>query len=223
MNAPTIISLIAVSLLASTRAASQSADSAGSQPAGEVAVAEGLPSGWTARPDAGGTTDSIKFAVMEPGYHLTLGPATILYRKQDRVSAPFHAIAKFHQMKKLEHPEGYGLFFGGKGLDGSGQSYTYFLVRADGKFNVKRRNGEKLDQYTKGWVAHPAVKKADVKGNATNVIEIDAKKDPKTVSFKVNGTQVHSVPAQKMDLNGIVGIRANHYLDLHIEEFAIHQ
>jgi hypothetical protein len=222
MNSPSFTSLIGLSFLLSTPAASQSADSAGSQPTGDVANAQGLPAGWTARPDDGGMTDSIKFAVMEPGYHLTLGPATILYRKQDRVSGPFHAIAKFHQMKKLEHPEGYGLFFGGKELAGSSQSYTYFLVRGDGKFNVKRRNGEKFDQYTKGWVAHPAVKKADEKGNATNVLEIDAKKDSKTVSFKVNGTEVHSVPAQRMNLDGIVGIRANHYLDMHIEEFAIH-
>jgi hypothetical protein len=222
MNSLAFGSLIALSLLVSTSAASQSTDSAGSRPAGDVAKADGLPSGWTARPDEQGTADKIKFVVMEPGYHLTLGPATILYRRQDRVSGPFHAIAKFHQMKKLEHPEGYGLFFGGKELDGSNQSYTYFLVRGDGKFNVKRRNGEKLDQYTRGWVAHSAVKKADAKGNAINVLEIDAKKDPRTVSFKVNGTEVHSVPAPKMDLDGVVGIRANHYLDLHIEEFAIH-
>jgi hypothetical protein len=222
MNSPTFASLIALSLLASTPAASQSADSAGSSPSGGLAETDGLPPGWTARPDDEGTADNIKFVVMEPGYHLTLGPATILYRKQDRVSGPFHAIAKFHQMKKLEHPEGYGLFFGGQELDGSNQSYTYFLVRSDGKFNVKRRNGEKLEQYTKGWVAHPAVKKVDAKGNATNVLEVDAKKDSRRVSFKVNGTEVHSVPAQKMDLDGIVGIRANHYLDMHIEEFAIH-
>jgi hypothetical protein len=222
MNSPTLAAFIAFSLLASTPAASQSADSAGAAPAGGIVKADGLPAGWTARPDEKGTTDDIKFVVMEPGYHLTLGPAAILYRKQDRVSGQFHATAKFHQMKKLEHPEGYGLFFGGQELDGSSQSYTYFLVRGDGKFNVKRRNGEKLEQYTKGWVSHPAVKKADAKGNATNVLEIDAKKDSKTVSFKVNGTDVHSVPAQKMNLDGIVGIRANHFLDLHIEEFAIH-
>jgi hypothetical protein len=222
MNSPIFASVIALSLLVSTPAASQTADSTGSRPAGDVAKAEGLPSGWSARPDEEGTADNIKFVVMEPGYHLTLGPATILYRKQDKVSGPFHAIAKFHQMKKLEHPEGYGLFFGGKELDGSSQSYTYFLVRSDGKFNVKRRNGEKLSQYTKGWVAHRAVKKVDAKGNATNVLEIDAKKDSRTVSFKVNGTEVHSVPAQKMNLDGIVGVRANHYLDMHIEEFAIH-
>lgn len=222
MNSRILQSLFAVSFLMTTPAVSQSADSAGAGPVSDAATAGGLPSGWTARPDDGGSVNNVKFVVMEPGYHLTLGPATVLYRMQDRVSGPFHAIAKFHQTKKLDHPEGYGLFMGGKELEGSKQSYTYFLVRADGKFNIKRRNGEQLSQYSKGWVAHPAIKKADAKGNATNVLEIDAKKDPKTVSFKVNGTEVHSVPAQKMDLEGIVGIRANHYLDLHLEEFAIH-
>ena len=132
MNSPTLASLITLSLLVTSPGATQSADSAGSGPAGARA-AKGLPPGWTARPDNGGAVDDVKFVVMEPGYHLTLGPATILYRMQDRVSGPFHAIAKFHQMKKLEHAEGYGLFMGGKKLQGSNQSYTYFLVRADGK------------------------------------------------------------------------------------------
>ena len=221
MHLPTVASLIALSLLVTSQGATQSADSAAPSQAVRDA-ARGLPSGWTARPDNSGAADDVKFVVMEPGYHLTLGPATILYRMQDRVSGPFHAIAKFHQTKKLEHPEGYGLFMGGKKLEGSSQSYTYFLVRADGKFNLKHRKGEKLSQLTKGWVAHPAITKADAKGNATNVLEIDAKKDPNTVSFKVNGAEVHSLPARKMDLGGIVGIRANHYLDLHVEEFAIH-
>src|SRR5918992_1060427 len=49
-----------------------------------------LPTGWSARPDKDGDVKNVKFVVMEPGYHLTLGPATILYREQDRVSGPFH-------------------------------------------------------------------------------------------------------------------------------------
>ncbi|HEY9015993.1 MAG TPA: hypothetical protein VIM84_13140, partial [Gemmatimonadales bacterium] len=36
----------------------------------------GLPPGWTARPDDKGDLKDVKFVVMEPGYHLTLGPAT---------------------------------------------------------------------------------------------------------------------------------------------------
>jgi hypothetical protein len=211
MSLPTLFRIAVLSLIAVLPLAAQSSD------------APSLPAGWIARPDGGGDSNAIKFVIMEPGYHLTLGPATILYRTADRVDGPFHTLATFHQMKKMEHPEGYGLFIGGQSLDGPAQRYTYFLVRGDGKFIIKRRDGEKLSEHTKGWQSSPAVKKADAKGSATNLLEIDAKVDPKRVSFKVNGKEVHSIPSDRIDTKGIVGIRANHYLDLHVEGFAIHE
>jgi hypothetical protein len=211
MSVSTVFGIAVLSLLAGVPLAAQSSDPAS------------LPPGWIARPDDKGDARAIKFVVMEPGYHLTLGPATILYRRADRVDGPFHTLATFHQMKKMKHPEGYGLFIGGQSLAGSGQRYTYFLVRGDGKFIIKHRDGEKLSEHTKGWQSSPAVKKTDSKGSATNLLEIDAKLDPKRVSFKVNGKEVHSIPADRIDTKGIVGIRANHYLDLHVEGFAIHE
>ena len=224
MNRPTIAHVISLSLLFTAPVASQSNDSASSKHSDHaVKGAGGLPAGWTARADAQGDSKNIKFIIMEPGFHLTLGPATILYRKEDRVDGPFHTLATFHQMKKLEHPEGYGLFIGGQKLDGPGQAYTYFLVRSDGKFNIKRRDGEKLSQYTDGWESDPAVKKTDAKGTSTNTLEIDAKIDPKRVSFKVNGKEVHWVPAHMLEAKGMVGLRANHNLDLHVEGFAVHK
>jgi len=181
-----------------------------------------LPAGWSARPDADGDLKNVKFVVMEPGYHLTLGPATILYRDRDRVNGPFHTLAKFHQMKKLRHAEGYGLIFGGQALSGNGQKYTYFLVRDDGTYLIKRRDGDSTTEVTKGWTGHPAIARGDAQGKATNLLEIDAKLDPSKVVFKVNGQTVHTADAKTMDLKGIVGIRANHNLDLHVEGFDVH-
>jgi len=191
----------------------------------DKAVAGGgtLPAGWSARPDGQGDLKNIKFVTMEPGYHLTLGPATILYREQDRVNGPFHTLATFHQMKKLKHPEGYGLIFGGQALNGNGQKYTYFLVREDGTYLIKRRNGEQTSEITNGWTAHPAVKKADAQGKATNLLEIDGKQDPSKVSFKVNGQSVYTADVKDMDTKGIVGLRVNHNLDVHIEGFDVHK
>jgi hypothetical protein len=190
----------------------------------DKAVAGGgtLPAGWSAHPDGQGDPKNIKFVTMEPGYHLTLGPATILYRAKDRVNGPFHTLATFHQMKKLAHPEGYGLIFGGEALNGNGQKYTYFLVREDGTYLIKRRNGDQTSEITKGWTAHPAVKKVDAQGKATNLLEIDAKQDPSKVSFKVNGQTVYTGDAKSMDTKGIVGLRVNHNLDVHIEGFGVH-
>ena len=139
---------------------------------------------------------------MEPGYHVTLGPATILYRKTDRANGPFHTLATFHQMKKLEHSEGYGLFIGGQTLDGKAQKYTYFLVRDDGSYLIKRREGDKTSEVSKGWTAHPAVKKGDAAGKTTNLLEIDAKQNPNKVDFKVNGQTVYSADAKSMDAQG---------------------
>jgi hypothetical protein len=182
-----------------------------------------LPAGWSGRPDEGGDLKNVKFVTMEPGYHLTLGPATILYRDKDRAKGPFHTQATFHQMKKLKHAEGYGLFFGGENLTGADQRYVYFLVRDDGKFLIKRRDGANTSDISKGWTASPAIKKPDAQGRTKNLLEIDAKEDPAKVSFKVNGTTVHTADAKSMNTKGIVGLRVNHNLDVHIEGFDIHQ
>jgi hypothetical protein len=182
-----------------------------------------LPAGWSGRPDGDGDLKDVKFVTMEPGYHLTLGPATILFREEDRPNGAFHTLATFHQMKKLEHAEGYGLFFGGEKLNGPDQRYIYFLVRDDGKYLIKRRDGANTSEITKGWTASPAIKKGDAQGRTTNLLEIDAKQDPTKVSFKINGKTVYTADARTMGTKGIVGLRANHNLDLHVEGFALHQ
>jgi len=210
-------------LLVTSRGASQSTDTATSEQGGTIQAAAALPPGWTARPDEGGDPTKIRFTAMEPGYHLTLGPATILYRSEDLANGPFHTLATFHQMKKPRHPEGYGLFVGGKQLEGKNQTYTYFLVREDGAYLIKQRKGDSTSAVTKGWTLSSAVRKADAQGKATNLLEIDAKRDPKKVDFKVNGQSVYSAPADRIDLTGIVGLRVNHTLDVHIEGFAVHQ
>ena len=223
MPSQTLRIIVGAILLVTSRAESQSTDTATGKQGGAIQAAAALPPGWTARPDEGGDPSKIRFATMEPGYHLTLGPATILYRAEDLAKGPFHTLATFHQTKKPRHPEGYGLFIGGKQLEGKNQTYTYFLVREDGAYLIKQRKGDSTSEVTKGWTPSSAVKKADAQGKATNLLEIDAKQDPKKVDFRVNGQSVYSAPADRMDLTGIVGLRVNHTLDVHIEGFAVHQ
>ena len=224
MNFKIIANFVSLTLIVTHQLAAQSdTSSAAADPDQPVRETAPLPAGWTARPDAGGDVNNIKFVTMEPGFHLTLGPATILYRKEDQTNGPFHTLATFHQMKKLKHSEGYGLFLGGQQLEGPAQAYTYFLVRGDGKFTIKRRQGEKVTAVTSGWQSHPAIKQADAKGAATNLLEIDAKVDPQRVSFRANGREVYSIPAGRIPTRGMVGLRVNHNLDLHVEGFAVHQ
>ncbi len=182
-----------------------------------------LPAGWSARPDGTADLSNVRVATMGSGIHVTLGPAILLYKPATDGKGPFHTLATFTQTKPTEHAEGYGLFAGGRGLDGPAQTYVYFLVRQDGSYLIKRRDGEKTSDITKGWVSDAAVKKADAKGASTNLLEIDHKQDPSKVVFLVNGKPVYTADAKTMNLDGIVGLRVNHNLDLHVEGFDVHR
>lgn len=218
---PLILAAVAVPMAAQSHDHAGDGDHADHAQAGAAPAA--LPAGWSIRADGKADPAEAKVAAMGQGIHVTTGPAVILYREETKGSGPFHTLATFTQTKPSAHPEGYGLFVGGRDLEGAGQRYVYFLVRQDGSYLIKRRDGEKTTAISKGWVASPAVKKPDAKGSAINLLEVDNKVDPSTITFKVNGQDVHSMPAADLDLSGIVGIRANHNLDLHVEGFDVHR
>jgi hypothetical protein len=182
-----------------------------------------VPAGWTVRTDGSAPTTNVKVVPMGGGIHVTLGPAIILYRAQHAGTGPFHTLATFTQTKPAAHPEAYGLFYGGKDLDGAGQQYTYFLIRQDGRYLVKRREGEKTTDVTKGWVQSSAVHKPGASGSSTNKLEIDHKRDPSKVVFLVNGEPVYTLDAKATSTDGAVGLRVNHNLDLHIDGFDVHR
>lgn len=180
------------------------------------------PAGWTVRADRGDASEA-KIQTMGKGLHVTTGPAVIAYRADTDGSGPFHTLATFTQTEPSKHPEGYGLFVGGRGLEGAGQRYLYFLVRQDGSYLIKRRDGEKTSDVSKGWVQHAAVKKPGADGTATNLLEVDNKRDPGRVAFLVNGQEVFAADAKGMPLDGAVGLRVNHNLDVHVEGFDVHR
>lgn len=180
-----------------------------------------LPKGWEARVDGGAAMTKVSFVDMAPGWHITLGPAAIFYRPADTTSGNARVVAKLHMTPpKPMHPESYGMFIGGRDLQGPNQSYTYFLIRADGNFMIKRRMGDKTTTVL-GWTANPAVKAADAEGNASNELSI-AVKDGK-VSFMANGKEVHSANAADVDTKGVAGVRVNHNLSIHLEKLEVHK
>ncbi|MEP7326665.1 MAG: hypothetical protein ABI836_12005 [Gemmatimonadota bacterium] len=185
------------------------------------AVAGGgtLPAGWMARTDGGRPLTNVKFADMAPGWHLTVGPAVILYRDADKVDGPVHAIAKINEFPSSGHAEGFGLFLGGQNLQADTQSYTYFLIRGDGMYLVKRRTGATTATVV-DWTASDAIHKASADGPVANEVSLQSSRD--SVAFMVNGTTVATLPASQVDTKGIVGLRVNHNLNLHIENLGVH-
>ncbi len=185
----------------------------------KVAGGGTLPSGWKGRLDSGDKSlAGVKAMQMGGGVHFMTGPAGIYYKPADKATGAYETHATFTQMEPAAHPEAYGLFIGGADLDGAGQKYTYFIVRQDGKFMIKRRAGAATPTVA-DWTDNAAIKKPDSAGKMTNTLAIDVGKDK--VRFLVNGTEVTSTDASQVDAAGIAGLRVNHNLNLHVKGFGV--
>jgi hypothetical protein len=176
-----------------------------------------LPAGWSARLDNGSPTPTgVSVEQMGSGIHVKSGPAGIYFKKADTFSGPTTVSAVFTQMEPAAHPEAYGVFIGGSDLQGANQKYTYFVIRQDGKFLVKRRAGTATPTVT-NWTENAAIDKADASGKMTNTVAIQT--DSEKAHFLVNGKEVSAVPIADVDASGIAGIRVNHNLNVQITGF----
>ena len=160
----------------------------------------------------------VRFMTMGGGFHVMTGPAAIFYRPDQQKSGAYEVSATFQQMEPATHPEAYGVIIGGSGLDGANQKYTYFLVRQDGQFLIKRRAGAQTPTVT-DWTANKAIQKTEGTTKGTNTLAVAVGQDK--VRFLVNGTEVSSAAAAQVDTNGIAGIRVNHNLNVHIDRFVV--
>jgi len=212
--------LAALLLTTAVPLAAQEAKPAKADPDKAVQGSGALPEGWMARVDKDAPLTKVKFENMAPGWHVTLGPAAVFYRPTDNVAGDAHLVTLIHLFPGATHPEGYGLFIGGSDLQGPNQAYTYFLVRTDGKYLIKRRKGAELTTVV-DWTANEAVKAAGADGKSANELSVQIGKDK--VSFMVNGKEVHSAPASSVDSQGIAGLRINHNLSVHVEKFEVHK
>jgi len=210
------LSLAALATLALPLAAQQH------DPDNKVAGGGKLPAGWSARTDKNAPMSDVKFDAMGGGWHFTTGPAVIVWRAADATTGGLHTEATFTQTKAPMHPEAYGLFIAGKDLGADNFSYTYFLTRGDGKFLIKKMAGGTASNVTSGWAESDALVKQDEAGKATNKLEIAVGKDGK-VSFKANGKEVYAMDAAPGAMAGIVGLRVNHNLDVHVAGFVVHK
>jgi len=188
--------------------------------------------GWTGRVDPqaaarGATIANASFVAAGSGFHITSGPAAIYWNPANSVPGGNYTVsATFTQTKAADHPEAYGIFLGGQNLESANQSYLYFLVRQDGQYLINHRASDTEVHRIVQWTKHDAVKPMDASGRATNALAIVV--GPDKLSFQVNGTEVWNVDRSTIDAggghsgtSGIVGIRVNHNLDVHVENFGI--
>jgi hypothetical protein len=184
-----------------------------------VAGGGSLPAGWEIRTDKGTNQDQVKFVAMGQGYHVTLGPRTIFYREADAAHGAYAVTVTFTQTQAPRHAEAYGLILGGSNLQQDDQRYSYFLIRGNGQFLVKNRNGAETSSVSGPWTTHSAIQAQDASGKSTNTLSVEVGESQ--VRFLVNGEEVYAGPIDQFQTEGIAGMRVNHNLDLHIDGFAV--
>jgi hypothetical protein len=181
-----------------------------------------LPAGWQGRlDDAAAKLDAVVFLEDKGALTFTTGPAGIYYKPAMKGSGDYDVSGTFSQKKPSAHPEAYGLFIGGSDLDKDNQRYTYFLIRQDGKYLIKSRDGATTKPIVDWTTAAPMkdanVAKAGFKTSNELAIQVRGNK----VSFLIGGTQVHELPRTQVATDGIAGIRINHNLEVQVTGFGV--
>jgi len=166
------------------------------------------------------TTADVYFVNMRPGWHVTTGPAVVLYHPASTATGEWRAETKIHLFEPGERNEAFGLVFGGTDLGGDGVAYDYFLVRKTGEFIVKRRTGSETSVLIP-WTRHDAVVPfgPDSEGAVANTLTVAV--GAGAVVFSVNGQEVAQMPRADLRTEGLVGLRINHGLNVHVEDFSV--
>jgi hypothetical protein len=167
-------------------------------------------------------TPELKVMSMGKGFHVVGGPAGTFWDPKNTVSGNYTVRATFNLMQPSNHTNYYGLIFGGSDLEGPGQTYTYFIVAQNGQFQIRTRTGDKVASVHptgRGGVAHDAIQRPGANGQSTNILEVRVMGD--TVSYVINGTVVHTTPKAAVKTDGIVGVRVNHMLNVHVDAFTV--
>jgi len=180
------------------------------------------PADWTVRFDRAAVPDSaMRIDQMGPGWHFyTAGNGSgIAWRASQTARGNFRAEAETFLFPTRGHRDGYGLLLGGRSLDAENQEYLYFLVRGDGHYLIKHRAGRETHDIVP-WTPHPAIPRLDT----TNVrVVLAAEAGADSVTFFVNGQRVNALPRGQAPVDGIVGLRINHGLSVHVSAVRVTQ
>ena len=152
------------------------------------------------------------FGTMAPGWHITTGPAVILYEPRYATLGRF-AVESESFLFPGTSPAGFGIFVGGADLEGKAR-YVAFLIRRDGSAAIESVDptGSTL---LSGWTRAPAVLPGGNAGEpAKNVLRVEGEAD--VVRFLVNGTMVAAVPRTSAAFDGAVGLKVGDKLNLHV-------
>ena len=190
-------------------------------------VAAQTPAGWKVHIDRSTNAQDpdnksgVTFMSMGKGFHVSGGPAGTYWHPSNTAMGNYTLKGTFTLVKPSDHTNFYGLVFGGRDLEGPGQTYLYFLVAQDGTWLIKRRAGDATTEDVVVKTAHAAVKKPAAGGSSVNALEVRV--FARSIDYFVNDTWVHTMPRNgaAAQTDGLWGVRVNHQLEVQVEGLSL--
>lgn len=187
---------------------------AASPPGSAAGQALNQPDGWQTRAE--------RFVAMPPGFHITTSPSVLFFHPGARAEGEFRVESEGFLFRG-DSSNAYGLFIGGRDLDGDGATWTSLEIAHDGRWVIRKRTFEG----TQGGasivdVAGPEPGPVALPGDgatAKNVLAIVAGEED--VAFRVNGETVAALPRADLPVDGVVSFRVGAGLNLHLTTLTI--
>ena len=155
------------------------------------------------------------FVAMPPGWHVTTGPATLLYHPDYQAKGNFAVEAEIFLFPG-ESQEEYGIFLGGKNLAPTERpSYVAFVARRDGMGAIWRGSGEPIVN----WKANDAIAPHPGKDSVKNILRVEA--GATEIVFLANGKEVARIPRTATNLDGHIGFRFGKDVNVHASRLDI--
>jgi hypothetical protein len=157
-----------------------------------------------------------RFTQMPPGWHITTRPPAIMYDPGVRASGVF-AVETMQILFPGTSNAGYGVFIGGRNLDGANREFIAFLLHRDGRISVESHSGRQVLPVVPP-VAAKTFKPAPAVGETSdNLLRVSVAAD--SVRVSVNGTVALAIPRAGLMVEGHVGFRTGDDLNLHVTTF----
>jgi hypothetical protein len=181
-------------------------------------LAAQAPAGLELRVDA--STDAadpddvpnVTVASVANGFEVRTGPAVTVWNPANTATGNYTLEGTFTLLQPSGHVNYYGLVYGGRGLEGAGQTYIYFMVAQNGSFMVRHRLNNETVHDIIGRTTNAAVTQPGANGQSVNRLQVRV--GATETQYVVNGTVVHTAPRSGMAAasDGIWGVRINHVI-----------
>ena len=186
------------------------------------------PEHWKVRYDGSDEAAERNFVVMRPGWHVYAGSGGLLWDPGRYASGNYAVKSTIYLFPKGDPERSgstrvdtpFGLFLGGRDLEGNEPTYVSFQIDNAGRFRIARHTGDEVQNLVP-WTGSDAVAVlADpATSPAENVLEVDVR-GGQTI-FYIAGESVAELPSADLSLEGLIGLSAGEGLSLHITEIGI--